>query len=94
MLSAEAEIILRSFLFQNTMKNISICQDMGQMKNISSFHNAFFQEFVSYFQLACITLWLSLSIFHSFQAVLIIISDLSQMLKQNRTTTALYRKAI
>lgn len=71
---------------------------MGQTKNISSFHNAFFQEFVSYFQLACITLWLFLSIFHSFfevfQAVLIIISDLSQMLKQNRTTTALYRKAI
>ena len=46
----------RSFLFQNTVKNISICQNMGQMKNISRFHNAFFQEFVSYFQLACITL--------------------------------------
>lgn len=36
------------------------------MQNISSFHNAFFQEFVSCFQLASVTLWLSLSIFHSF----------------------------
>lgn len=83
---------------QNTVKNISICQDMGQMKNISSFHNAFFQEFVSYFQLAYITYDClfppSTPFFEVFQAVLIIISDLSQMLKQNRTTTALYRKAI
>lgn len=72
---------------------------MGQMKNISSFHNAFFQEFVPYFQLAYITLMTvsfhpPLLFFAVFQAVLIIISDLSQMLKQNKTTTALSRKAI
>lgn len=56
----------RSLLVQNTVKNISICQDLGQMQNISSFHNAFFQEFGSHFQLASVTLWLSLSIFPSF----------------------------